>query len=216
MTTGDAWALAMSVEKWIERWMTHHRVPAGYRVDVRNAVMLGLVERADRWRPDLGNWMTFATPWIRALVSRERRRCEREFGYVEPRRPLPVRRGSDEIDLDDTPAHTLPADVAMHERARDRMVAYAKLRLRARERVVVELFLAGYMMQEIGAQLGLSHEGARQIYLRAIRRMQSFIADCDGEDDAGALHPRESQWQAPGPASSDDACGMVHARARVS
>lgn len=210
MTSPDPWALAMGVEKWIERWMTHYHVPAEMRADVRHGVMIELVVRADRWRPELGNWMTFATPWIRAFVPRIMRECQRELGNISPALRLPYR--VCDYDFDERVHAGRLQEQSMVEDARDRRLAYARLRLRHRERVVIELVEVGMTLKEIGQQLGISRERARQIRDRAISTMRKHIDDSDGEDSGGALQRESPNTAGAGTCSSGRTRGMVRVR----
>lgn len=180
MTREDAWSRVMGVEKWIERWMTHYHVRGDLREDVRHAVMVGLVERAERWQPERGAWITFATPWIRALVQIHRRDIESEFGPAEPRLSSPWKNELYDDHRSFEPSMDEDMDVA---RSKEVMTC-AKLRLTQRERVVIELVLAGMTLKSIAIELGCSRQNVAKLHARAIEKMRSFVESVDDRSSA--------------------------------
>ena len=209
LTDADAWALVMGVEKWIERWMTHYHVPADMRDDVRHGVMIDLFNRSDRWKPELGNWMTFCTPWIRAFVQQRRRECERELGNVNLSLRLPYRVSDYDFDADRSDARSQERELI--DAAREQRVSYARLRLTHRERVVIALLESGAMVKTIGEHLGISRERARQIKNRAIAKMQKHV-DSDGERGGDELNRDRPTMAGAGTCNSGRDRGMVRGR----
>jgi RNA polymerase sigma factor (sigma-70 family) len=165
------WALFVS-HPWHQRELhaAARRLAAGSGADLAGDVAheaLLLLARDLRHAPSLGLERVRGEegflPWMRTIIDRHCR---------EARRALRRRRGREtEIDENDHPVDSGAALDARLDLYR------AVKQLPQRERLVVELYLDGWNLAQIAAQVTLPYPTVYSLWKRAIGRMRESLAD---------------------------------------
>lgn len=155
--------------------------------DIAQAAALGVIYAVDRHDPDTGHRLaTFLGYAVRAaarqaalshrcIIGPTSSRAQFRRPAVSLNRPVPGREDGEVIDL--LPDHDSPSPYDNAETSTIiRKIRAALETLPERERIAVEArFLDDQEMETIGAMLGCTREGARQIINRGLRRLRPHI-----------------------------------------
>jgi RNA polymerase sigma factor (sigma-70 family) len=195
----EAWAIVLANQGLLWQWAHLLATPSMPAEDLASCGQVGLLRAAELWREELGAFSTIAVQWLKQAMLRaragsgfirlpayvtgaERRDLERRL------RPQSIGGSAraDGLNFDGTAAVTLDVpdrSTEAEELAGDLARLHAALaELPERERFVIEGRLAGRTLDDLGAELGMSKEGARQIAGKAGERLREMLADdLDGE-----------------------------------
>ena len=174
--------LAINIAGWYYRNGHNRGLPYDELIQLGN---MGVIAAVDRFDPDLGYRLTtYATAWIQQKIRTEVSRGGihvvskgREAAWLAP-----VTSHENYMDDDTAAAWEVPfdplADMGHDESLR--RLADAMATLLPADRSMIEARIHGEHLQDIGNRMGLSRERARQIEMRAIRRLCAALGvpDC--------------------------------------